>query len=608
MALSTVGSAVQAMESTHAQSSHATSQQWNRLMQDLQKHGGKAVREHIQKDEITKALQRSFNQRSAENPSLETPFLDSALMQPIFKDSSMPQSPLSVKDFLVKAINRMQAQQPSTHSENGVNGLMTQKIYVADCVQSLLNKTAYEPNCEYRINMSVDDKGLQEILDKINAFPAGTDHLPVQPIVLDEKENAWLNPPDNTFCKHKQSRIDNKTCNEDMCVLQRKIQGPLNELTASGTARAKFKKVKGVIDKALREGLPTEDFPTVYALCNKIERGLSAPQDWPLTHEERAYIAQCAQINPSGEAFWKITHPILDVFTGQQGKVVPIPVFVPCAKGILPVYDLARSMLDNVHLVGWSKNQSPPWHTDEIEKWTRTGFAMHDMGHALATSSIIDPIVKQAMVDVLNTARTEKDKKTMIALFWTLHERNLQGLSGNTANTDYFMGHVYRDVAKDLENGDAVDMNKERTGPLGRAYTLQGLLAQKIAPPLSSVLKERMDELKDCINGRHCLDDLAQGARSGDMLAHVQRKAENYRIDSESYVNAIFNPLIDGHDEIDDGGELRNLMKYARGNDWKEKGNWQYLQDDTTTLRDKVIRKITNHIQPPSTDGDTVTS
>ena len=377
-------------------------------------------------------------------------------------------------------------------------------------------------------------------------------------------------------------------------------------MTVAGTARAKFEEIKEDIDKALKEGLSESDFYTVCNLHDKIKGAMNAPQDWPLTQDDRDYIAQCKQINPSGEVFWKTVYPILDVFTGQQGKVVPMPVFVPCDQGILPVYDLARSMLDDVHLVGWSADLSPPWHTGAISSWTRTGFAMHDMSHALVTSSIINPIVKQAMVNVLNTAQTAKDNKTVMALFWTLHESSLQSLSGNTANTDYFVGHVYRDVAQDLENGDAVDLDKERTGPLGRAYTLKGLFGQKILSPLLSALQERINELKDCIDGRHCLDDLAQGAQPGDMLAHVKSKAHHYPIDSESYVNAIFNPLIQGR-YIDDNSELRNLMKYVQGKDWKEESNWNHLQDYTTTLRGSVIDQV-KRIQPPCTDGDTVTS
>lgn len=316
-------------------------------------------------------------------------------------------------------------------------------------------------------------------------------------------------------------------------------------MTVSGTERAKFEEVKGDIDKALEEGLSESDFYTVCDLRDKIIGAINAPQDWPLTQDDRDYIAQCTQIDTSGETFWKMVHPILNIFSGQQGKSVPIPVFVPCAKGILPVYDLARSMLDNVHLVGWSADQSPPWHTDEISNWTRTGFAIHDMIHALGTSSIINPIVQQAMVDVLNTAQTAKDKKMMIALFWTLHESNLQGLTGNTANIDYFVGHVYRDVAKDLENGDAVDMNKERTGPLGRAYTLQGLLDQKIAPPLASVLQKRMNEIKASLNPGRYLDDLYQDTRDNGQLHRVQTKIKRYPTDPISYTRAIFNPLID---------------------------------------------------------------
>lgn len=48
-------------------------------------------------------------------------------------------------------------------------------------------------------------------------------------------------------------------------------------------------------------------------------------------------------------------------------------------------------------------------------------------------------------------------------------------------------------------------------------------------------------------------------------------------------------------------------MKYVQGKDWKEKSNWNHLQDYTTTLRDNVIDQV-KRIQPPYTDGDTVTS
>ena len=118
-------------------------------------------------------------------------------MQPIFKDSSVPQplslKDLSLEDFIVKAINRMQAQQRSSHSEDEFNVLTTDNYHAANYMQSFLEAhPTYLPDCFYRIHTfnGVDDKRLQSIVDKINTFPAQTAHLPVQPIVLDEKEKA----------------------------------------------------------------------------------------------------------------------------------------------------------------------------------------------------------------------------------------------------------------------------------------------------------------------------------------------------------------------------------------------------------------------------------
>lgn len=91
------------------------SQQWDALIKDLNDRGGKATQTCINDPVIKEALKNAFDQRESKKPSLETPFLDSALMQPIFKDSLVPQSPLSLQDFIIKSINRMQAQQPSSH-------------------------------------------------------------------------------------------------------------------------------------------------------------------------------------------------------------------------------------------------------------------------------------------------------------------------------------------------------------------------------------------------------------------------------------------------------------------------------------------------------------
>ena len=164
---------------------------------------------------------------------------------------------------------------------------------------------------------------------------------------------------------------------------------------------------------------------------------------------------------------------------------LPVPVVVHNKDGLLEPKDMVMGALQGCAFIGVPSDLHPEWHPADVRgegqtRFTSSGFTIHDLSHSLVGVTVLNDTVGQAMRNVVKQAdtTTAEGKKAVMPLFWLLHETNGTGIVPRyNPQAQYFAGHVLQELCKEWGEKGRLDRSKERTGPAGSTYTLDGLAA-----------------------------------------------------------------------------------------------------------------------------------
>ena len=196
---------------------------------------------------------------------------------------------------------------------------------------------------------------------------------------------------------------------------------------------------------------------------------------------------------------------------------LPVPVVVHNKDGLLEPKDMVMGALQGCAFIGVPSDLHPEWHPADVRgkdqnRFTSSGFTIHDLSHSLIGVTVLNDTVGQAMMNVVKQADTNtvEGKKAVMSLFWLLHEVNATGIEPSyNPQAQYFTGHVLQELLKEIEETGNIDRTKERTGPAGSTYTLDGLAAD-INNTFEKVGEKEKNTRKKMIGDKRDLKDIIQ--------------------------------------------------------------------------------------------------